>query len=387
MKNKKRADNRLQSKVHIGNGKYKYVYAKTNKELEQKVIELKIQLNKGLDLSESETTFEEVAKMFLVQKKFTVSDKNYRRYQQRINSLENIKKYPITKIKASDIQSIIYDMAEKGYSEYTLKSTKGTAKQIIQLAIDNRILDYNCANAVKIPKCKPVETRRALTQEEIEWINADSDNRGHRAAMIMLYAGLRRGELIPLLWSDIDLKNATITVNKSVETVNARFVIKDSTKTKAGMRTVHIPQKLVDFLANEKKTSLYVCPDAKNKMMTGDAFRRMWESYIKELNFKFGNFGNLIDKNEKTEKIEIYSKPKSKFAPEKIPIIIERFTPHQLRHTFITMMYFAGIDVLTAKEQAGHSDVQTTLNIYTHLDNIHKDKQMSKLDEYLAKMG
>lgn len=387
MKNKKRADGLFQSKVHIGNGKFKYVYAKTNKELEKKVQELKLKLNKGLDLSESETTFEEMAKMFLMQKKLTVSDKKYKVYVNRVDDFESIKKYPIAKIKASDIQCVIYEMSEKGYSEYVLKSAKGTAKQIIQLAIDNRILDYNCANAVKIPKCKPVETRRALTQEEIEWINADSDSRGHRAAMIMLYAGLRRGELIPLLWSDIDFKNATITVNKSVETVNAKFVIKDSTKTKAGMRTVHIPQKLVDFLANEKKTSLYVCPSANGKMMTHDAFRRMWESYLKELNFKFGNFGNLMIKNNDTDKVEAYKKPNSKFAPEKIPFIIERFTPHQLRHTFITMMYFAGIDILTAKEQAGHSNVETTLNIYTHLDNIHKDKQMSKLDEYLAKMG
>ena len=165
MKNKKRADGLFQSKVHIGNGKFKYVYAKTNKELEKKVQELKIQLNKGLDLSESDTTFEEMAKMFLMQKKLTVSDKKYKVYVNRVDDFESIKKYPIAKIKASDIQCVIYEMSEKGYSEYVLKSAKGTAKQIIQLAIDNRILDYNCANAVKIPKCKPVEIRRALTQE------------------------------------------------------------------------------------------------------------------------------------------------------------------------------------------------------------------------------
>jgi integrase len=47
-------------------------------------------------------------------------------------------------------------------------------------------------------------------------------------------------------------------------------------------------------------------------------------------------------------------------------------------------MYEAGIDVLTAQEQMGHSDVKTTLAIYTHLDSQHKKKNVSKLNDYLA---
>lgn len=45
------------------------------------------------------------------------------------------------------------------------------------------------------------------------------------------------------------------------------------------------------------------------------------------------------------------------------------------------------IDSLTAKEQAGHADVQTTMEIYTHLNKVYKAKQISKLDEYLSKIG
>jgi integrase len=47
------------------------------------------------------------------------------------------------------------------------------------------------------------------------------------------------------------------------------------------------------------------------------------------------------------------------------------------------LLYFAGVDILTAKEQLGHSDVKMTLGIYTHLDEQHKRKSMSKLDEFL----
>ena len=64
-------------------------------------------------------------------------------------------------------------------------------------------------------------------------------------------------------------------------------------------------------------------------------------------------------------------------------MLIPRFTAHWLRHTFITLMYMAGVDILTAKEQAGHEDIETTMGIYTHLDNQFKKKNVSKLDTYL----
>lgn len=75
----------------------------------------------------------------------------------------------------------------------------------------------------------------------------------------------------------------------------------------------------------------------------------------------------------------------SKYSPKGIPFVIPKITAHWLRHTFITLMYFAGIDILTAMQQAGHADIKTTMEIYTHLDSVYKVKQVSKLDDYLDK--
>ena len=100
------------------------------------------------------------------------------------------------------------------------------------------------------------------------------------------------------------------------------------------------------------------------------------ESYLSDLNLKYGNFNDCIETNGKTP---------VKFSPRKAPFVIPTFTAHWLRHTFITMMYFAGIDMLTAKEQAGHEDIKTTMDIYTHLDTGFKKKSMQKLDDFLCK--
>lgn len=60
-------------------------------------------------------------------------------------------------------------------------------------------------------------------------------------------------------------------------------------------------------------------------------------------------------------------------------------TAHELRHTFCTLLYLAGVDVLTARDQMGHASVQVTQEIYTHLDVKHKTEKMERLDEYIEK--
>ena len=81
----------------------------------------------------------------------------------------------------------------------------------------------------------------------------------------------------------------------------------------------------------------------------------------------------------------ILHRPGTRFDPENIPFMIPRITAHWLRHTFITNMYLAGVDVLTAKQQAGHSDIKVTMDIYTHLDSEHQNRSMEKLNDYLAR--
>ena len=381
-KNSKRADGRVKSTVYLGNGKYKYVYASNNKELERKVNDIKIMLGKGIDVSAERDTFGEWKNKWLRLKKSEVSNGRYQTYTYRARDLNQLDNIQISKIRTADIQDVILDMADNGYAQKTIQDTRNAANQIFKLAIANRVIDYNPAEYVHIPAIKTESDRRALTAEEQEWIK-NTPHRAQRAAMIMMYAGLRRGELIPLLWTDIDLESKTITVNKSVEMVGGKSIVKDGAKTEAGVRTVYIPQVLVDFLLKEPRGSnMLVCPSAKGKMITDSGWKRLWSSYLSELNFKYGNFNGILVKNKSGEMVQ-YQKPKSRFVPDKIPFVIPNITAHWLRHTFITLMYLAGVDVLTAKEQAGHADVQTTMSIYTHLDGIHKKKQINKLDEYL----
>ena len=119
--------------------------------------------------------------------------------------------------------------------------------------------------------------------------------------------------------------------------------------------------------------------------MSGSSWRKLWNSYLKELNFRFGDFDGILITDSKGS-LKEFKKPQSLNAPEKIPMVIPQITAHWLRHTFITNMYLAGVDVMTAKEQAGHADITTTMEIYTHLNAEHKEEQMDKLNDYYNRL-
>lgn len=368
-KNKKRSDGRLQAKVYLGaqNGKakYKYVYASTQKELDAKVMDIKVQLGKGLDVTANNDKFGYWRKQWLKLKQNTVSAQRYISYTSISRKLEPLDESVIIRLTVSDMQNIIFDNAE--LSPATLQMLKSAAKQIFQLAIDSRIMDYNPANNIKIPKKTELPERRALTEEERQWI-IDTPDYMQTAAMIMTFAGLRRGELLALLWTDIDLDKRTITVCKAAEVIQGKFVTKQMTKTEAGMRVIYIPQLLADYLRNvDRRNNLYVCPAPAGGSFYTHSWNRKWDSYIAKLNRKYGDFSGFLLKEG-----------------EELPIVIPHFTAHWCRHTFITMLYLAGVDVLTAKVQAGHNDIRTTMSIYTHLDNKFKQNNMSKLDDFLG---
>jgi len=385
-KNTTRKDGLIAVQVYLGvdergKRKYKTVYGHTQPEADEKAQSVKIAMRKGLDVTAERDTFDTWSERWLEVKKAEVSLSQYNSYKGSLKHLvSSYGNISISKIKTADVQKVLLSLAEmnpntkKPTSKKTLKHVRLIALQVFQLAIENRVLDYNPAQAVKVPGNATQEKRRALTAEEQNWI-INTEHRAKCAAMIMMYAGLRRGELIALTWNDIDLNKSTICVNKTAEKAVNQFNIKDSTKTYAGMRVVDIPNKLADFLRKEKREGIFVCLNMQGRMHTESSWKRMWDSYLLDLNFKYGDFSSYI------------KKPKSKFDHGGVPFAIPRITPHWLRHTYATMLYFAGVDVLTAKEQLGHADVQTTLGIYTHLDKTHKRKAMSKLDEYLSEVG
>ena len=372
----KRKDGRYQTKIYLGisdDGKkqFKYLYADSQKDLSKMEADLRAKFERGIDLMTLNDTYSEWLERLKVVKEIELKENEYRTFIARASYFVSFfGDVPLKEIRQQNIQPAINAVYKfnpatgKPSAKRTIERYLQAASAVFEYAIDERATDFNPCKHVKIPWDAEVTERRALSPKERQWVE-DTPHRAQTAAMLMMYSGLRRGEATALLWSDIDLKNKTITVNKSYDFKNN--IIK-SPKTASGTRVVSIPDKLASYLANIDRKSIYVLTSATGKMMSDTAWKRLWDSYLCDLNLKYGL---SLDR-------------KNKYDPKGHIVTIELFTPHCLRHTFCTIMYEAGIDVLTAKEQMGHSDIKTTLAIYTHLDGQHKKKNLNKLNDYLS---
>lgn len=375
---KKRPDGRYMMQIYLGmvdgKRKYKSVYGATPKEVEAKAEEVRAMMGKGLDIVAQRDKFSQWADdLYRIKAASGVTQGQKQNYYHTIEWWkEQFAPYSISDVRADDIERALLWMQENGYAARTINFYRSVITQIMERAV-GRAIQVNPAKLVQLSGMgQPAEKRRALTEEEQGWI-WDTPHRAQPAAIIMMLSGLRRGELSALTWADVDTVNQTITVNKTVEyPPDGKAYVRNMTKSAAGMRVVYIPRKLAEYLDTLPRSNFLVYPSASGRMMTASAWKAVWQSYMAELNRKYGQ--------RTPADLERMKKP----GRHKLDMTIPPITLHWLRHTFCTLMYFAGVDAVQACAQMGHADVTTTLKIYTHLDQQHKRRSMDKLDAYLS---
>ena len=205
-------------------------------------------------------------------------------------------------------------------------------RNCLEQAVAERLILANPTQGCKLPQLEKKEMKM-LPQEKIGMYLAEAEKRGLLAAFYLeLTTGLRRGELLALQWSDLDIENRTLAVTKQVNRINGELVVSPP-KTRNSVRTLALPQQAVDLLiAEHKKHSRnpYLFPSPKTgTMYDPDAFRRTHDKILKAIG---------------TEHI--------------------RF--HDLRHTFATLSLKSGVDVKTLSGALGHYSAGFTLNTCTH---------------------
>jgi len=322
--------------------------------LENKIEEIKRQLKIGVRIDD-ESTFKDMAEIWIEHYRKNLAGswaiKQRCIVENKLIPVIGFKK--IKDITKFDLQSIINDMKEKGASTSTMKQLKLIASQVFEVALDKRIVLENPFRKVFVETIPPKE-RRALTEQEVGLIT--STWQGHRigyVVMVMLFCGLRKGEVMALNWSDVDFKNRSIHVTKAVALIHGKPFLKGP-KSKAGIRDIPIPNFLVKLLKTVNQPFELFCPSIDGKIMTCVAYKRAWDSYMHYLNIQAGG-RDASRINPKVQKVD-------------------RITAHMLRHTYASLLYDANVDIKSAQKYLGHSDIETTLEVYTHLTK-HKIKE------------
>lgn len=301
-------------------------------------------------------------------------------------------KHRIVDLKRSDIRAFYNYLAEERNVQInTIDNVHTVLHQVLELGVEDDYLRYNPSdNALKeLKKARNFETekRRALTVQEQELFESFLTKRGqcrrwYPIFVIMLWTGMRVGEITGLRWCDVDFENNTININHTLVYFDKRsderctFAI-NTTKTRAGERVIPMLPKVKEAFLMEKKYQ-EDC-GIKSKAVV-DGYRDF--IFIN----RFGNLQHQGTLNKALKRIirtcnfEILDKnPKTKV------VILPKFSNHSLRHTFTTRMCEAGVNIKAMQEILGHSDAETTMNIYAEATKDLKKSEMINFEEYFTK--
>ena len=306
--------------------KGKQFLGKTIAEAEAKRDMYKYECEHGIEQLQSITLFNFISDWLPVAKA-NVSKHTYNHYAHIFEILTDIcGEKEMSAIKPSDIKKAWGQMLDKSQS-YINK-----AHYLYNSMFDAAIEEGYCrSNPMNTKMAKPHKgskgTHRCLTDEEIHLIET-VPHRMQCAAMFMLKAGLRRGEVLALTKDDIH--DERIFINKAVQFANNQGSI-GGTKTESSIRSVPLFAPLKPFVSEIKN---YAYSTTKGGIATKTSFEECWESYLKKL-------------------ATVANKPIS-------------FRCHDLRHTFITKCRDKGIDIHIVMQWVGHSSEKMILQIYDH---------------------
>lgn len=289
----------------------------------------------------------------------------YRNYVQPYKKISTTQKYrdvlkkhvipilgyvPVKALNGEIIQRFVCKLNES-YSSGTVNTVIAVLLKSLNDARLNGVISAGGVPAFHRPQkvLRRVECFNSKEQRSIEKYILESKKKRLFGIIICFYTGLRIGELLALEWSDVDLENGRLNVNKSchygrdVNGVYKRIV--EAPKTESSDRIVPIPRELTKYF----------------KMMdTGDCL-------------------NVVSHNGKPVPTRTYQ---AAFTSILKKLGIENRCFHSIRHTFATRALESGMDVRTLSELMGHKNPSVTLSRYAHSLIEHKTLMMEKLVKY-----
>ena len=310
-------------------------------------------------------TFEELAQLWLENYKTTVKPSTFENVKSKVEKMteKHFDGLKLKKITVAYCQRVVIELS-KSYVLYN--HYLSVINRIFKYAVLMDILDSNPFDKVIKPKSRQVQRKgNFLTKEELkEFLKlAQTATLSYFFPLVhlMSYTGLRQGEALALKWSDIDFENKKITVDKTATRIKEKQTLQ-TPKTKNSKRVISIDPTTLSILKSWKKDQIKIY--FKNgKHFEGD--------------------DNFIFTNQRGEWVHIHN-----FIPYFKRFIsdhkLKPITPHGLRHTHASLLFSAGVEPKNISDRLGHSTVQITLDLYTHITEEQRTDTVDKLLKYMV---
>ena len=351
---RKRKDGRWEGRYTAGHdpatGKtiYKNVPGKTQTEVREK-LKRAIEDSAKLDMSKvgqytvgqwMDVWFENYAKI----KVRPSSHQTYRGYIEN-HIKPNIGSIPLNKLTSLELQKLYKKLLgngrverieskkqPKGLSAKTVRNINQIICSALNLAIEQRLILTNPADACALPKLEHREMKTLPVEQLTSFLREAKESGVFEMYYIELATGLRRGELLGLKWSDIDLEHGSLRVQRQIARIDGE-IVEAPLKTKNAYRTLPLSADAIDVLKTQEKkcgNSQYVFPSPTGGPISPDSVLHMLHRVLKRAGL-----------------------PKVRF--------------HDLRHTFATLALQNGVDIKTVSGMLGHFSAGFTLDTYAHV--------------------
>ena len=271
----------------------------------------------------------------------------------------------LNRLTSREIQKLYKDLLENGrlrevqkeknpgLSNSTVRGIHMMLHNALDRAVKERLILRNPTEDCIIPKLEKKEMK-ILHPEDIKAYLTAAERRGVLPMFYLeLVSGVRKGELVALLWDDLDMERRTISVSKQALSRPGGEIVVNRPKTENSIRAVSIPQEAVDLLVEEHKKhpdNPYMFPSPK----TGGMY---YPDSVVNLHKKLLQDAGL-----------------------------EHIRFHDLRHTFATMALQNGVDVKTVSSMLGHYDAGFTRRTYTHATRQMQEQAAEKMGSFMTQV-
>ncbi|WP_375199726.1 tyrosine-type recombinase/integrase [Lysinibacillus sp. RS11] len=344
---------------------------KTRKEAELALAHIKIDVANGTYRKERAETYQELYDLWISQYEKTVEESTF------VKTTGIFKNHILPAMSAYKIEKINVDVCQKHIDEWAAKlkkfrMVKAYAAKVLDFAIKRGFIQTNPFTHVDMPT---TASKKAIVTEEDEAENfytreqlikflscleQESNYKAFALFRLLAFSGMRKGEALALRWDDLNFTTNELRINKALSRGKDNQLYVKSTKTGVA-RTIKMDAKTMAILKEWKKKQ------KQDYLVLG--FNTMQPKQL-----VFSNETNEYLQPTKTRKWILHVQNKYRLGT---------ITTHGLRHTHCSLLFEAGASLKEVQDRLGHSDIQTTMNIYAHVTKEAKEEAILKFASYI----
>jgi integrase len=362
----KRKDGRWVASIVLENGKRKSIYCKTQQEAIKAVRKANQDKDQGVLLSGEDQTLDTFLTSWLQDTiKNKVRARTHERYCEllQLHVLPILGKVQLQKLLPQHLQKLYNQKLEEGYAPQTVKHIHRVLHRALGDALRWQLVVRNVCDAVDPPRV-PKKEMQALTGEQAQqFLEAAQGDSLEALYVLALTTGMRRGELLGLKWTDLDLALGILQVKRTVSRLAKKGFIVSEPKTAKSRRKIHLTQLAIEALKHHR------IRQNEARLAAGPAWDEQGWVFCNTLGRPL-EAGNMLRRS---------------FRPILIKAGLPMIRFHDLRHSAASLLLSLGVHAKIVQELLGHSQIGLTLDTYSHVLPSLQEEAVSRLNTLLSR--